>query len=332
MSKNKLVIFLILLAIIAIVVVVIKSVYFSTEHDEQQFYSMNTIIDIEVWGENSKSVTQSIIQEVNRLSTIFDDYSQSSEVYKINSHAGVDPVIVSQETSEIFQIAKSNYYKTNGAFNVMISPIARIWGFKGGEFRVPTEEEINEALELTDINDLEIAGSTVFLKKKGEAVDLGGIAKGYALDKIYEILKMSKAKSALINFGGSVLTYGTPDGGVWKIGVKNPRGEGISGILKVTGDKFISTSGDYERFFIQDETRYCHIFDPSTGLPAKKIVSITVVGDEGYLTDILSTAFFVLGKESSTKLSENMGVEILGFDNELKFFATKWSSENFEKR
>ncbi len=288
-----------------------------------EIYSMNTICDLEIYGKDKKAALQKSVSIINTINSIIDDFSPQSDVYKINENAGIHPVKVSKTTIDMLEKAIQIAKQTDGAFDPTIRPLLVIWGFKNKNYRVPSEEEIKAVLKLISYQDIVInkADNTVFLKHKGEGIDLGGIAKGYTLDKIKETLDKFDITSAIINMGGNVLTYkNPPNGSVWRIGIKNPRGSGIRGIIRVKGTKFISTSGDYERYFIKNGVRYCHIMDPKTGKPARKIISITVVSTKGYLGDALSTAFFVKGREFALQNTTKFGVGVVGFDNKMMPF------------
>ena len=294
-----------------------------------EIYTMNTIADIKVYGSNKKVVLQKVVEEINKINELTDDFSPHSDVYKINENAGIKAVYVHPETVDMVKKAVEIARLTNGSFDPAIRPLSQIWGFKDKNYRIPSKETIKNTLKLINYNDIVINKNTIFLKKKGEGIDLGGIAKGYTLDCIKTILKEMHTERAIINMGGNVLTYGNAPNGYWRIGVKNPRGDGIIGILKVKGTTFISTSGDYERFFIKNGKRYCHILDPNSGYPASKIVSVTVVSDRGYVGDALSTAFFVMGKDKALQNAKKFGVNIVGIDKNLKLFFTKGIEKSF---
>ncbi len=324
LSKN-LRIYLPVFFLIAILAFVSFRGFYSSGPKETEIYSMNTIIDIKVWGEERNQAISDINKEIYYLNSLFDDYTKGTDVSNINENAGIKAVNVSQETISILNEALGMYYETQESFNICIGPISRLWGFKDGNYRVPTETEIERTLKLVDIADLRISGNSVYLSRRGEMIDLGGIAKGYALDKILTILKSYKITDAIVNMGGNVLTYSTNPSKVWKIGIRDPRSDGIIGTLSIKGIKFIATSGDYERFFEANGVRYCHIFDPETGKPASKIVSVTVVADKGYISDVLSTSFFVLGKNPSLVLADKFDVNVVGFDNALTPFYSEGS-------
>jgi len=289
-----------------------------------ELYSMNTIIDVEVYGPDKTKALQSITAKIEQINNLVDDFSKQSDVRKINIDAGLKPVKVDSITIDIISKAIELAKETGGNFDPTIYPLSALWGFKNGNYKVPEKSEINQILKFVNYRDIIInkPKKTVFLENKGEGIDLGGIAKGYTLDKIKEILSQYNVTSALVNMGGNILTYKSPVGGnkFWRIGIKNPRNDGIIGVIRIKGTKFISTSGDYERFFIKNGIRYCHILNPFTGYPARKIVSVTVVSDKGYIGDALSTAFFVKGQEYALENGKKFGVESVGFDNNLNHF------------
>ena len=315
-SRNRRV----LLVLISIILVfALLFLYVNNPSTTSQIYSMNTIIDIEVSGLNRQKVVSQITEEINRLNGLFDDFNPNSEISIINNKAGISSVKVSSDTIDILEKSKEMYAKTYGKFNVMVGPLMELWGFKNGDYRVPTKEQIDEVLKLTDINDLVIdkVNGTVFLKKTGERLDLGGIAKGYTLDKIYAILKANNAKRAVINMGGNVLVYSDNPKETFNVGIKHPRDSGVIAVLKVKSGTFIATSGDYERYFIENGKRYCHIIDPLTGYPADLLTSATAVTNNGYSGDVLSTAFFILGEEKSLALAKDLSVGSVTVDNSL---------------
>ncbi len=311
------------------IIVVVAFIRFKPEKKPAttELYSMNTIIDIEIYGPDKEKAINNVISEIHQINKLTDDFSQYSDVYSINQNAGIKPIKVNPITIDMISKAVEVAKETNGSFDPTIYPISKLWGFKNGNYNVPMSSKINQILQFINYKNIVInkQNETVFLNNKGEGIDLGGIAKGYTLDKIKQILSLYNISSALINMGGNILTYKSPADGskFWKIGIKNPRGDGIVGIIKVEGTKFISTSGDYERFFIKNGIRYCHILDPFTGYPARKVVSVTVVSDKGYVGDALSTAFFVQGQKYTLENSKKFDVEAVGFNNNLKYFITE---------
>lgn len=320
---NKKVLVSLIVVIVALLIPFSIFYYVNYQNLHREIYSMDTIIKIDIWGINKEKIANEIEKEINYLASLFDDYNPNSEVSKINANAGIKPVKVSDDTLEIIKKAKEMYEKTDGAFNIMIAPVLRIWGFKDQNYRVPTPSEIKQALTLTDINDLVINSDEVFLKKKGEAIDLGGIAKGYALDKIKVIIEKNKPTKAVVNMGGDVYVYSTDPNRIFKIGIKNPRSNGVIAILELKSGNFVATSGDYERYFELNGERYCHIIDPISGSPAKILFSATAITKEGYVGDALSTAFFILGKDKALKLALELDAQAVLVDPSLNVYYSK---------
>ncbi|HXX81706.1 MAG TPA: FAD:protein FMN transferase, partial [Thermodesulfovibrionales bacterium] len=229
----------------------------------------------------------------------------------VNRNAGLSAVRVSPETMEVLEKAIETSEKTGGAFDVTIGPEISQWNFP---LKIkPEDESIKKRLGLVNYKliQLDKGRSTVYLKKKGMLLDLGGIAKGYAADKAVEELRKNGIRSGIAAVGGEVKTFGRkPDGTAWKVGIKNPRPTGENDeILAMVelNDAAISTSGDYERYFILQGKRFHHILDPKTGFPAQGCQSVSIIAKDGVYTDAFATGVFVLGPEKGIALLERMG-------------------------
>ena len=175
----------------------------------------------------------------------------------------------------------------------------RTWGFTTGEHAVPDDETIAALLPLVDYGQIRLEGSAAALPP-GMEIDLGSVAKGYTGSALAALLQKDGVTSALLDLGGSIQTVGAkPDGSPWRVGVRDPEGEGSVGVVSVT-DQAVVTSGGYERYFQEGGASYWHILDPETGKPARSgLVSVTVVGDDGAVCDALSTALFVMGLDDA---------------------------------
>lgn len=237
-------------------------------------------------------------KEIEACSTMFDD---SSDVFMINENAGKAPVKVSADTLYLVRTAIEYGEMTDGAFDITITPAVRLWGFYDKEYRVPGEDELAGVLPLIDYRMITVddTAQTVFLEKEGMGIDLGGIAKGFAVREMYNLLRSRGVESALINFGGSIGALGRRgDGKRWVVGIRHPRDESdLAGTIEAE-NIFINSSGDYERFFMVGERRYSHILDPSTGgQPSTEIIETTVVGPDAMIADILSKIPFLHGTD-----------------------------------
>ena len=192
----------------------------------------------------------------------------------------------------LYKKALAIYHDSQGCFDITIAPLSRLWGFSDNSHRIPTPLEIQRALENVGMDKIILKSDKLFLKP-GMDLDWGGIAKGFGIDLASQALIKTGIKQGFINAGGDLYCWGwNPDQKPWRIGVKHPRTGGVSAIL-IISDTGAATTGDYQRFFIQEGIRYHHVFDPKLGYPSKGKQSVTVVGPETLVCDALSTALFV---------------------------------------
>ena len=211
--------------------------------------------------------------------------------------------------------------KTGGAFDPTIGPLVDLWDIGGDNSQVPSQEVIDHARSLVDYRlvELNLEQGTVYLPKQGMALDLGGIAKGYAADQLVAMVQEAGLKRGLFDLGGNIYAFGTKaDGSTWRVGVKDPAQPGGNPALALAvQDRSVVTSGMYERFFEQDGIRYHHILNPATGYPVwNDIQSVTIVSKSSLLADALSTSVFLLGREKGLALLESEDAEgvIIGED------------------
>lgn len=269
----------------------------------------------------------------NAIATIEEKMSvklPESEVSQINAKAGTgEAQKVSRQTFEVIREALHIAELSGGAFDPTIGPLVSLWGIGTDEAHIPADEEINEALKHIDYQRVETneAQRSISLPREQMKLDLGGIAKGYAADVVRTVLKEEGVTSALINLGGNVLTMGTkPDGSLWKIGIQDPASErGDHVMIFELEDMSVVTSGPYERFFTGPEgRRYHHILDPEDGYPVRRdLTSATIVAQSSFLADALSTAIYVMGMETGTRLVESLeGVEAIFITEDRSIFVT----------
>lgn len=290
---------------------------------------MDTFVTVTVVSDSAEKAEAAIekaFSTMERFGRLVDFYSETSDVAEINRNSGMAPVRVSPETLEVIEKAAFVAAKSGGAFDPTIGPVVKLWDFNK-KIR-PSEDDIKSKLDLVDYRNIMIdrQNSTVLLKKRGMMLDPGGIAKGYAADLAVKTLRDQGIKSGLVAAAGDIRTFGTrPDGNPWNIGIKNPRpGSGSDEILATIklGDKAVSTSGDYERYFMLDGQRYHHILDPRTGYPARGCRSVTVITDRGVFADAFSTAVFVLGPEKGLRLAEDEEMQTLIVDDNGRVITT----------
>lgn len=287
---------------------------------------MGTVVEIQILegdGQNYPLAFEKAFDEIRRIDSLFSDYKDSSSISLIN-RLDSGKVVVSKEVTSLIKRALKISAETNGAFDVTVGGLVKLWGFKDETYHVPLKDSILMVMNNIGYSNIEVVDDSTIIKKKNSQLDLSGIAKGYAVDMAYLVLKGLGIKSFLINAGGEIRGMGEG----WKTGVQDPFSEqGIVEII-VPGDKAVATSGNYQNYFEVDKIRYCHLFDPKTGFPADKVVSVTVISDDVTLADALATAFFVVGIEKSKELLKKFpGSEFLIIDKDGK----KFYSDGFKK-
>jgi len=276
---------------------------------------MGTIVDITVAAKNEQTADRAIsaaFKEISRLENIMSTYKPESDISKVNAAAGLHPVKVHKDL--ILAVKKSLEFAdlSGGAFNIAVGPAIDLWNVTESE-DIPTPAELDAIRSLIDYRNVIVNENdgTIFLKKKRMRINLGGIGKGIAADYAHDILEKHGISSGIIAVAGDLHAIGErPDGSKWTIGITHPRKKD-SAIAKVhLKDMSISTSGDYERYFIKDGVRYHHILSPETLYPSRGFQSVSVLAKDSTTTDALSTAIFAMGPESGIRLLEKLdGVE-----------------------
>jgi thiamine biosynthesis lipoprotein len=279
---------------------------------------MDTLVESTVFAEDPGLGAEALdraYQEMQRLEGLLSRHRATSEVARINLAAGAHPVSVSPETLLLIARALEFGELSGGAFDLTVAPLLRLWRFAEGGGEVPPEKSLRAATALVDFRRVvaDRAAGTVYLPKSGTEIDLGGIAKGYVVDRAVDVLRQSGITSASVDAGGDIrLIGGKPGGRPWRVGVRHPRErDRIIAVLELL-DSAVVTSGDYERYFMLGGTRYHHLLDPDTGLPAAGLASVTVVAADATTADALSTTVFVMGRERGLALIESLpGVEAI---------------------
>lgn len=269
------------------------------KNNTEYFESMDTFMKVQCYGKNAEAANKEAQERIGNLEKLISVTKSESEIYALNNANG-SPVVVSDETVSVVKDALEMAEKSDGAFNPCLYPVSSVWGFTTKKYRIPSDEEINDLLKLTDFRKVEINGNEICLEP-GMKLDLGAIGKGFAGDEAIKILKKYGIESALLDLGGNIQTIGKkPDGSLWTVGIRNPWGEGAVASLKLNNEVAI-TSGGYVRFFIgEDGKKYIHIFDGKTGRPVETdIASATIICEKGTYGDALSTTNYVLGKEKA---------------------------------
>ena len=252
-----------------------------------------------------------VFREFDRLDALLSVWRPGSDVLNINTAAGDRPVAVSADTRAVLHAARQLSEWTNGKFDVTFGPLADIWKFdtQNQDDSVPDEAAIRSRLPLIDYRRIEIndEAGTVFLARKGMRVHLGGIGKGYAVERAVGVLRRAGLRDFMIQAGGDLYVAGHKDGRPWRLGINDPRGPaGRTFAALDLSDGTFSTSGDYSRFFMRDGVRYHHLIDPATGRPARGCRSVTIVADSPLQADGLSTGVFILGPADGMALIERL--------------------------
>jgi thiamine biosynthesis lipoprotein len=267
----------------------------------QSRFLMDTFCTIRVPGRpEALRVVAKAFDRMAEIDRRFNALNPKSPIHEFNEKG---TPITDPEILRLVRTASDVAEKTDGAFDITVYPVVKLWGFYDKTSSVPSAVQIRACLDRVNWRDLALDDNRLTPRRAGLRIDLGGIAKGYAVGEAVRVLKASGVRSALVDAGGDLYAFGQINGRAWRAGVRNPRGDGIIARLDLH-DESVTTSGDYERFFEKDGVRYHHIMDPRTGYPARGVVSVTIVSKDATLADAWSTALFVLGAERGLPLVE----------------------------
>ncbi|MDW8055732.1 MAG: FAD:protein FMN transferase [Elusimicrobiota bacterium] len=324
--------------IVCIVIICLIFCSCNTNQDYEFYDSrflMDTFCEIKLVSNINSTQAKKIFSEVfHKVEEIDKEFgfTKDSVVTKINQLSGKSPCNVSTEAFELIKECIEISELTDGAFDITTGVLSSLWGFenfsKKESFNIPSEKQIKSVLPLVGYKKISVdeKTKTVFLKYTGMKLNLGGVAKGYAIRKAKEILENKGFKNFIINFGGDLYISGVKHKGKpWKIAVQHPRDKNKFLCILELSDISCATSGDYERFFEVEGKRYHHIFNPKTGYPKENIVSVTVLCKDPVLADALATGIFVLGEVKGLELANKLGIEciIVKEDNKkLKIYTT----------
>ncbi|MCK4250491.1 FAD:protein FMN transferase [candidate division WOR-3 bacterium] len=252
----------------------------------------------------AEKIISQIEDELVRIDSLLNRFSEKSLVSELNRNLRVK---APGDIIYLFALSDSVAQLTDGLFDISIAPLVEIWGFYKHEFKNPDSAEIEKIKKLVDYRKIRLKNDSIIIPE-GMKVDLGGIAQGFAADRVKMVLKKYNVISALINIGGEIAVIGqSPKGRPWRIGIKNPRGEGIIETIELK-DEALSTSGDYEKFFLINNKRYPHIINPKTGFPASDFVSVTTFAKNAAFADAIATAMAIMGPEKSLIFLDSLGI------------------------
>lgn len=280
--------------------------------------TMGTYASVSVPGQDRallprfSEICRSVMAKVERTLSIYDP---ESELSKLNAAAGESEIRVSPLTQDLLRISSNYWTLTEHMFDPTVGPLMELWGFKGDlPAEAPGPLEIATALEATGYNHVRVSKENAKLTAPGVTLDLGGIAKGYAVDLCYSALIEEGARHALINLGGNMRSLGlarpdsTGPAGLWKVGVRNPFDpDGLLGALSLENGRAVATSGNYERFVTIGTNNYAHIMDPRSGRPVQGMAGVTVLTSSAAKADVMSTALFIAGLDSAGALIRKAG-------------------------
>jgi len=284
---------------------------------DQLFYesrpAMGTSFEIYLYAPNRERASElfeEAFDEIERVEAALSNYRSSSELSRINANAADAPVITDPEVFALLARALDYSQRTNGAFDITVGKLMKAWGFFRGAGHYPSDEELAHARAQTGWQSVRLDNRTrsVYFLKRGIEFDLGGIGKGYALDRVAALLREGGVKVALISSGSSsIYAIGAPPGKAgWPVRMFDPLDRTRTLSIVSLKDQSLSTSGSYEKFFRLNGRTYCHIMDPRTGRPIEGMLQTTVIAPEATDSDALSTAVFVMGPQQSARLLDKI--------------------------
>ncbi len=275
--------------------------------------SMGSEVRLTAWTSDQSTAVvafEAVFAEFERLDSLMSVWREGSDIERLNEAAGREHVVVSSEVIEVLQVAREVGDWTDGKFDVTFGGLSNLWKFDHDQDnRIPKPEDVGSRLPFINYRALEfdVPSRTAYLQRKGMRAHLGGLGKGYAVDRASNMLRSRGVKDFMIQFGGDLYVAGRRGDRPWRLGIRDPRGpvDRSFAALDLTNSSF-STSGDYERFFLAGGRRYHHILDPDLGEPARGCRSVTIVAETAVVADALSTGVFVLGPDAGMALIERL--------------------------
>ncbi|NWG86697.1 MAG: FAD:protein FMN transferase [Hydrogenophilaceae bacterium] len=286
---------------------------------KQQAYVFGTLVEISIYGEDeakARAVAGQVFKDFDRLHGMLHAWKPGA-LARVNDliAQGATEISTSPGLIPILQDAARYSEKSEALFNPAIGNLVRLWGFHGDSFegnRVPAKAEIDRLVQSAPkMSDLGLAGYSVRSRNPVVRIDLGGYAKGYALDLAAAYLKSQGVNNALINIGGNVMALGKHGERPWRVGIQHPRKSGAIALIDLNDGEAIGTSGDYQRYFEAEGKRYCHLIDPRSGWPVQGVQAVTVLArgpQAGVLSDVASKPLFIVGAEGWRQMAEKMGI------------------------
>lgn len=304
--------------------------------DYKVFYALDTVCRVSLYGQGTDEIYKEIEQELLFTENLFNSHITNSEISKLNSEAGKNPVIVSPETFNLIEKSVELWQSTKGAFNPALGPVISLWKIGSENPVVPERGIITEKLPLCNPENILLnrENLSVFLEIPGMALDLGGIAKGFCAEQIKSLCLKKGITRGIIDLGGNIILIGEKNPGQsWTAGIRTPEENTFDAAITFScKDKTIVTSGIYERFFVKDGILYHHIFNPETGFPAEnRLLSVSIISGNSVTADALSTAVFVMGLEKGMEYIKKIPeTEAVFITKENEIFTTDGIRENIK--
>jgi thiamine biosynthesis lipoprotein len=280
---------------------------------------MGTEVSVRLWHEDAKTgqnLVEEVFAEAHRIDLLMSTYKENSRITDINRRAASGPVVAGEELFQLIQRSLEVSELTNGAFDITYDSVGQHYDFHKQQRPDAATVETERTLIDYRLVRLDPASGTVAFSAQGVRINLGGIAKGYVVERGVALLRAAGVQNAVVTAGGDSRLLGDRHGQPWMVGIRDPRKDGNVAMTVPLQDEAISTSGDYERYFDEDGVRYHHIISPSTGNPASGVHSATVIGPDGVMTDALSTSVFVMGVYQGLRLIATLpGYESIVIDD-----------------
>lgn len=271
---------------------------------------MGSVFEISLVGTDSASLAyqiQLVIDEIERIESLISEWRPNTQISEVNRNAGIRPVKVDREVFELTRRAISYSILSDGAFDISVAALDKIWRFDGSMDALPSDAAVQNSVTKVGFEKIELdsIASTIFLKQSGMKIGFGSIGKAYAADRGRHILQEMGVKGGLINASGDITLWGKPPGKKsWSIGISDPeKPYKITRKLRMK-EGAVATSGNYKKYVMFNGVRYSHIMDPRTGYPATELASVTVIGPMAEFANALSTSVMVLGVKKGLKLME----------------------------
>jgi thiamine biosynthesis lipoprotein len=281
---------------------------------------MGTNIFVEVWAETpvqGELALRTVMAEMERINQLMSPYIESSELSFINANAASKPIVISDEMFELLDKSVKISELTKGAFDVTFASVGYLYNYKESER--PSEETIASLLDAINYKHIKLnkEAKTIHFTHEKVKIDLGGIAKGHAVDNSVSLLQRMGIMHGLVTAGGDTRLIGDRRGKPWIVGIRDPRNKDKQAVVMPLQDSAMSTSGDYERYFEEDGKRYHHILSPKTGKSTYDVQSVSIIGPSSTFNDALSTAVFVMGlREGLGMINRIDGYDAVVMDNQ----------------